>query len=351
MLPYVTWEVTENCNHNCIHCYNYWDDKCHNALNSECMDEICGFIINHNPTDVTLTGGEPFLIFENLKKYINAFSEKGISLRINCNGSLLNDENLDYCALKNVRLMISFPSSKCTIFSSIVGNYSSYHKVIDGIKAALAKKIPVIPNIVVSSLNLFDVYDTCVFLKEKFDIDDLFISRATKPINADDNFLRFQLTNDQLDYLFDTCLKIKDEMKINVRSCGTYPFCSFNSQRIFNIFSKGCGAGKNSYVISNSGDIRACVRDDTVYGNIFDEGFSLEKTFNKMAEWRNDETIPKDCQNCNVVSICRGGCRTSNKSLKGSLNERDCNMRLERTPVFYDLSQRGHEYIKSKSKQ
>lgn len=61
------WEVTPICNYNCIHCYNYWKtpktvarEKCCCLLNG---DKITDGIIASKTNTVTITGGEPLLVF------------------------------------------------------------------------------------------------------------------------------------------------------------------------------------------------------------------------------------------------------------------------------------------------
>ena len=60
-------EVTENCNHRCTHCYNYWKkgDKCiFENMTFATAKKVADEVINSQVFGVTLTGGEPFLNFD-----------------------------------------------------------------------------------------------------------------------------------------------------------------------------------------------------------------------------------------------------------------------------------------------
>ena len=42
--PFVHWEVTPRCNHNCIHCYNYWRKNSDNDFGETDRLEISHYI-------------------------------------------------------------------------------------------------------------------------------------------------------------------------------------------------------------------------------------------------------------------------------------------------------------------
>lgn len=333
--PFATWEVTPACNHLCIHCYNYWRDEENIPANSrdEDMDRVAEFLINQKPADITITGGEPLLIFDKFKKYIRQFRAQGISVRINCNGSLITEDIAAFCAEYQVRMMISFPSSDSEVFSAIAGKHASMERVLEGMQIAARHGIRISPNIVVSRLNLRTVEDTCRRLYETLSIDNIFISRVTRPINAGDDFEKLMLSHEEMDELYRICVKLSKTMPIEVRSCGGFPYCAFPDEDSYRLLAKSCGAGRNGYVIDNRGDIRVCVRDDKVYGNVFAQTF--REIWASMAPWRTGALLPKECENCNVRTSCRGGCRISDKRDSNDYCRLDHDARLDRVPVLH----------------
>ena len=65
--PYMQWEVTPRCNHNCIHCYNYWRSNDDKMIENKFYDDIVTNIILVHPVSVVITGGEPLLVFNEIK--------------------------------------------------------------------------------------------------------------------------------------------------------------------------------------------------------------------------------------------------------------------------------------------
>lgn len=92
-------------------------------------------------------------------------------------------------------------------------------------------------------------------------------------------------------------------------------FCSFMDYPTFKCFAlkSTCSAGKTSLVIAENGNIRACVRDDKVYGNILNESF--DEIWIRIYKWRSKIFIPAECKFCPVKGYCNGGCLVENKLL------------------------------------
>ena len=63
----VQWELTPVCNHNCVHCYNYWRNDSA-PLTHPNVDylKIAKLIAAACPVHVVFTGGEPLLVFDKM---------------------------------------------------------------------------------------------------------------------------------------------------------------------------------------------------------------------------------------------------------------------------------------------
>jgi MoaA/NifB/PqqE/SkfB family radical SAM enzyme len=65
----VQWEVTSLCDKSCIHCYNYWRDSSQAVRHEEPVlahtyELVAQEILSNHVLSVTITGGEPLLVFE-----------------------------------------------------------------------------------------------------------------------------------------------------------------------------------------------------------------------------------------------------------------------------------------------
>lgn len=335
--PYVTWEVISDCNHKCIYCYNKNDVEIQiSNANADGLRKIADFIISRKPVDVTISGGEPLIHFEDIQESIGRFRRENISVRFNTNGSLITEDIAKYCHDNQVRLLISFPDASITRFNQITGTESSYHSVLKGFELLYKYNVEFSINIVVLKLNLYSVYETAKFLTKNIHPASIFISRITMLPCSSPSQIAGLLDSGELDTLFDICVKLKRETGAVIKSCGGFPFCAFNSQEAFDLFAKSCGAGKNGYVITNSGDIKVCVRDTKVYGNVFLTSF--EEIWASMEHWRDNSFLPGECRLCNVREICGGGCHITSKRVFDDYANIDINSQFNRIPVHFRFS-------------
>lgn len=311
--PVVFWEVTDQCNHNCIHCFNYWrtgmepTQKC--ITEGEGYLDIAHKIISRKPVRVIFTGGEPFLVFEKLMPVIEQFRLQGIKMSINSNAGLINEEIAAYLREKKIGLFISFPSAEELEFDRITDTEGAYQRVLAAIDMLYSVGVHFSFNMVVSRVNLHSIFYTAEFLKKRYSIQNISVTRVSEPINAGRQFDQYLLSADDLRFYMRECIRIEHELGIHVAAASPFTPCSLKSQEEFDLFAfeGGCEAGKISYIVSPGGKIRACSRDNKEYGDFLTEPFDV--IWGRMLEWRDESFIPSSCGGCEQRSSCRGGCR------------------------------------------
>lgn len=329
----IAWEVTGNCNHNCFYCYNYWRTDPSAADSCQGVDyaRITERLLAIHPVSVALTGGEPLLVFDQIKSSITRFAEGGVFLRLLTNGTLVTPEIASFLAQHRVQLMVSFPTQDAERFAAITQR-AHYDQVIRGLDLLKEHHCDVLINVVVSKVNLEDMCATADFLIRRYGFKTLYFSRATKPHNASDQLREQLLDNEALQTFFDTCLEIKKRYNIDVRTCGGYAYCAIRSQEALPLFAKGCGGGKSSFVISNSGDVRVCGKDSQVFGNLFTD--QVDVIMDRAAFWTDDSAIPEACGQCQHRYRCRGGCHMSSRDAAPAYNSLDFNADPTNIPVI-----------------
>lgn len=330
----VAWEVTENCNHNCFYCYNFWRDNSFICDSSECRNadykRITEKLIGLHPLSVVLTGGEPLLVFDKIKESITRFTENGIFVRVMTNGSLVTEEIASFLSKYSIQVMVSFPTSDAEQFLSITKR-SNYKNVLRGLDLLKKYNVDVLINVVISTVNLNNMEETADFLVDRYGYRTLYFSRATKPKNASAELQEQLLNNTEIQKFFNVCLKIKNRHKIDVRTCGGYAYCSIRNKKAFSIFAKGCGGGRSSFVISNDGSLRVCGKDSQVFGNIFET--DVDQIMDKVGFWIDETAIPKECVRCQYRQQCRGGCHLSSTENPPQYNSLDFNADPVRGPI------------------
>ncbi len=338
--PYVFWEITDKCNHNCIHCFNYWRTS---TCNSQIEDmnyylRLATSISNQKPLRVIITGGEPLLLFNVLKSVIPIFEKNNINVSINTNVALINNEIIEFLIVHQISLFISYPSYKEQEFDFIVDRKGAFNNVNHALDLLYKSNVRWAINMVVSKVNLHSIYDTAKFLKKKYSINSINITRASTPMNARIEFDTYKLTLDDFQYYASECIRINKELGLPIKSSVPVTPCSIDNEDTFNLlcFDISCGAGKTSYIVSSNGDVRACTRDNEVFGNIMFDNF--ESIWKKLQKWRDSSVyIPAECVNCSYVGRCLGGCRMDGKISNGNMNSID----------DYSIPQRNHCFAKN----
>lgn len=339
--PNVQWEVTSECNHNCIHCYNYW------RKDSQKIAGMCKFrteeeylllaskIVEQKPVSVVITGGEPLLVFDRIKSSIELLLKNGVYVSINTNAALLTDEIADFLVEHKMGLFVSFPCSDEKVCDFITGKKGSVKSIVEKLDLAYAKKLPFTTNIVVSTANILHVQDTATFLKKRYNLPNVYITRVGKPINSDETFNQYMLDFKNLARLQDICVHISKNMDMKVETSCPYTACSLTSKQAFELFAytKACTAGRTSYAIDTEGNVKACPRDSTLYGNILTEDFN--EIWARTEDWRNGAYIPEECKKCDSLSKCMGGCRVDSLPFTGRLDKLDTISNPENLPIKY----------------
>jgi radical SAM protein with 4Fe4S-binding SPASM domain len=89
-------------------------------------------------------------------------------------------------------------------------------------------------------------------------------------------------------------------------------------EKDYSFTQRSCQAGRNSVSISNTGDVRLCSHNPTIYGNLFLE--SLESIWKRINDSK-DSYVPTECHQCPSLSFCHGACRIDSLITTGLLNK------------------------------
>lgn len=344
--PTVFWEVTPKCNHNCVHCFNYWrkDSAELEALNLETdnvnYSKVVDKIIEQHPLKVIITGGEPFLVFDKIKSSIELLTLNEISVSINSNVVFITDEIAEFLKNYKISVFVSFPCGDEKVCDRITGIQGSYHRICQGLSILQKHNVCFTPNMVVSKINIDYVESTVEQLVRKFHIKNISVTRVGKPVNSTSEFDQFLLSQDDIRRLLSLSLKLQKMYGINVGASVPYPVCSLNSQEEYDVYAgkRACSAGKLSYVVSSTGEVKACARDSESYGNILTEDF--ETIWKRMEHWRDDTLIPKECKECKVFNKCYGGCRVDMLPFTGKCNGLDSIADITKLPIAFTTTQK-----------
>jgi len=323
----IQWEVTPWCNERCVHCYNYWRDpdtqKLELSTNTDdFFDASIREIISNRIFHVTLTGGEPLAVFKTLFPYLERLSESNTSISLNSNLTMLTKEKAARIKSIGIRsILTSLMSSDPDKNDLLANRENTFNDVVKGINIAQEEGIGVAVNMVVTKVNIQDIYSTAEFVKS-LGVRAFSATKASSPIR-DIDFSDYSLSQDEFKFMLGELLRVKSDLKLDVDSLEFYPICSFENQESVDTFGgRMCNAGKTACTIGYNGQVRPCSHASQEYGSIFDAG-GLSTAWLNMQPWRDNSLIPEKCKDCDLSQICRGGCRTEAFVSTGNLNGKD----------------------------
>lgn len=308
----ISIETNQQCNLKCVYCYE--EGRSNRVFNIDKIKEILSELLSkrtHIGTIIDLHGGEPFLIFEQIKElcdwlWENEFQEKFL-VHITTNGTLINDTIKNWLQLNKERIIIKLSIdgnkiahniNRCNSFDSIDLLFFLSNWQEEGVKMT------------VSPQTVQYIYDSIVFLHnfgfehiqtDIADIDCWSKHKKVLPIFKEQMKLlnAFYLTNSSLNK---TSLYNISFNKYFDKSCDKYCKTCLNGSKV------GIDIDGNKYpchIFFPSVCGQSTIKDFGLYN------IQEESTF-----------LSGKCLNCSVKHFCLT-CYGTNLLLRGEIAKRD----------------------------
>lgn len=316
-------EVTDGCNHRCIHCYNL-DSEIKNRPMRHVEDAVvlqCAQkLVNNKVFGVIVTGGEPLLKKELTKQVISLLKENHIRVSLNSNLTLFNDEFIAFLKEKKVGVLTSCPSAIASSFTKLVG-VDNYAKFENNLKKLVAAGVRFIVNMVVTKENLHEIRPTAEKMKA---LGCKSFAATPMGLNVEYPRLDLLLSVEEVRQVIADLLLIEKELGMKVDVLEALPKCVFPESVLMEkhaFLNRKCQAGRTVIAVSCNGDVRPCAHNPFSYGNLLEE--DLRDIWQKMSDWRSAQYVPDPCLDCTWLNRCNGGCRTSAKAFNGDWGKND----------------------------
>ncbi|MEW6408321.1 MAG: radical SAM protein [Patescibacteria group bacterium] len=313
----IYWEVTSACNFNCSHCYNTNSGPSNQQQNQLNPYKIIDELADSGVIDILLTGGEPFMR-KNLFKMIQYAKSKHMDFAIFTNGSLINAEKAAILKELNPKfLAVSFDSYDENTFEQIRGPH--YRKVLKNLKIMIDYELPIRMNVVVfNGLNssYSHIEDTIRFFK------DIGIKDGNVSI---DEFLPTGKGKDNLSFPAEPSEIMRNVEKAYERVYSS-PFTVIQDKGDLNIDSY-CGIGVSVCYLKNNGEVALCPvlsDDEFIAGSLAESSLlNLWNHSDLFKQFRDHSLTSTECQRCDYLKQCAGGCKAKTKIFNNSFNSPD----------------------------
>lgn len=313
------WELTLQCNMNCLHCGSKAGKARKNELSINEALDVADQLIDIGCKHLTFIGGEIFL-YNEWEKIARRLTDNDVATNIITNAFLMNDKQIDqimYANLANVGISIDGMEKK---HNMIRNNPASFQRVRNAIERLRKENISIAVVTTLVDDNFYDLEEMYIFFKEH-DIKIWQIQIATPMGNmaARKDFL---LNPDKVPLI---TRFIRDKRKLQgLRLYAGDDIGYFDENEMYlrnepgtiSVWG-GCQAGLKVVGIDSVGNVKGC---ESLYSDYFIEGNlreePLEVIWNKEGNFSYNREfdisqLTGHCAKCDKVNICRGGCRGS----------------------------------------
>jgi len=318
--PYfAVWELTNECNFQCLHCYNGQPQVAKFDLNF--AYNICDQLSNLGVKAVLLSGGE-ILLSGIWPQVALRLAELGMKPGLLSNGWLFDKDTVDKVVASKID-WIGFSLDGLESTHDSIRKKGSFKRIIDALSLLRENGLYTSINTTVNKRNISELPLLHSLLCEN-KVTAWQVQLAVPEGNLIDDPSSVMLDPAQIDTVIDFAHSIYRDSPVNIYlgdcighyNANEIEVRSFRSLPRFGIstYINGCGAGKITFGIKANGDVTGCIslsKKFFVEGNLYSRSlwdiWHNENSF----EWNRKAT--KDslrgfCAECQYASYCLSGC-------------------------------------------
>jgi len=311
--------LSYRCNLRCPFCYvvDKLDSKKEKRVDDKTLDKIANYIKKNNAKKdgVFFYGGEPLVDYDVINKLLIKTKDLKLTRGIYTNGILLDKVPLNFLKKFDFIFVSIDGNKKVHEKYRGKGNFNKVLKNVSNLKSKLKNTIFVARGTTTEEIN---IYSSVTNLLKHFDVIHWQIVNKPKFIDGKKFVKNYQKN---INKLFNFWL---DNFR-NGKNIGIIPFQAVIVSVFFNYpnnnLSFRCGAGHDLQVIDYDGNVYYC---DEAVGNC-DAKIGDVNSKIIMDEKSCDEVF-KQCNDCEVVDLCRGRCRKNLEKYSIKHNQEYCQM-------------------------
>ncbi|MBW2988442.1 radical SAM protein, partial [Candidatus Woesearchaeota archaeon] len=295
-------EVTDKCNLKCNYCFNRFEYKIkergtRKELSSEEIKELLSKIKEFGVGYVRFSGGEP-LLRQDLFELMTYAKKLGLRVWLNTNGTLVNKQNSKkICEIvENVLIPLNGFDRESEMAVTNVDSFEAKLKAI-----GLLQGVGVVRCGIVLTKSNVENMERFYTLAQNLKITHLEFYRPIKRGKEDlPTLQKAVLVIDRLNKKY----------KKNYKIANAIPFCFSDPKVIRRVAIGGIyDDGASRMVIDTNGRAKPNYYWRWNFGSCFEKplwGIWHSKRFQEL---RNLVYLPKECNTCSMVFVCRGGSR------------------------------------------
>ena len=314
------FELTQRCNHDCLHCYNVWKNSRPypaGELGTRDTLVILGKMLDQTGAQlVSLSGGEP-LLRSHFFDIVDYLVGRGVTVNLITNGSLLNEPAVERLAGKISIFELPLLSVERDIHDRMSGSPGAFDRVTLAMATLKAARQRVVGVFVATRLNLSTWKETAE-LAVALGLDGVMFNRFNPGGRGAGNVALLQADPDALSAALDVADETSRRYETPISCSIAMPPCLFDTSRWKKLSFGFCAAGTDRayYTLDPLGNVRPCNHSPTILGNIRTMSFREMTRSAPLKEFV--EARPKFCSGCRLELQCLGGCKAAAEACFGS---------------------------------
>jgi len=343
-LQTLIFEVTQRCNHACLHCYNVWCPDAQGrpsdypqgeldtaetlALLNKALDET-------RCAHVTLTGGEP-LLREDLGQILDLLYRRDVRVTVISNGHLLDEPVVVDLLDRGVGLFeLPLLSHRREVHDRLSGCAGAFDAALAAMARIRTHRGQFVAVYVATRHNLADLCET-IQLAFAFGSRGMMLNRFNPGGRG----------RAHMEELLPSAQEMRDALAVADAASAEFSFpiscsiplqpCLIDADDYPHLRFGFCAAGTERayYTLDPLGNLRPCNHTSTVLGNLLEEPFgdliaADGASASRMAAFV--EASPPSCDPCTLRATCQGGCKAAAQVCYGSLSAEEPFLHLNRS--------------------
>jgi len=322
----LVFEVTQRCDHACLHCYNVWKNERPYPRGelgtAETLDLLDRALEQTGADVVTLSGGEP-LLREDLVEIVDHLAGRGRSVVLISNGSRLDEATVDRLVPDLIETFeLPLLSAEREIHDRMSGVDGAFDRVTRAIAELKLRGQTVVGVFVATRLNL-PGWEETIDLALALGVDGLMFNRFNPGGSGRLHLDLLQAAPGELEAALDIAEQASLRYDFPIACSIAIPPCLVDTGRYTRLSFGFCAAGtERAYpTLDPLGNLRPCNHSPTILGNLRRSGFDglvAGATLQAFVAAR-----PAFCAGCSLELECRGGCKAAAEACFGSASEMD----------------------------
>ena len=315
------FEVTQACNHACLHCYNAWKNPVDYPMGelgtAETLAMLDKALEETGARLVSLSGGEP-LLRGDLAEIVDHLAARGVGVNLITNGSLLSEEVIGRLAGKISIYELPLLSIEAAIHDRMSGREGAFDRATMAVANLKAADERVVGVFVATRLNLPTWRETAE-MAVALGLDGIMFNRFNPGGEGARHVGELQAGPEELAAAMEVAEAMSERYEIPISCSIAMPPCLFDHGRYKRLGFGFCAAGTERayYTLDPLGNVRPCNHSPTILGNIRTTAFEAMAAGRAMRDFK--AARPKFCRGCRIEDTCLGGCKAAAEAACGDV--------------------------------